>query len=129
MRYMMLMIPKGYQKASPDAMPDAEAVAKMMKYNEALKQAGALLSLDGLHPPAKAARVSFAGGKPSVTRGPFSAATEAVGGYWLIQASSEDEAIQWASRCPAADGDVIEVRQVFEMTDFPADVQQAAQGH
>ena len=74
MRFMMLMIPKGYEKAAPGAMPDPDAVAEMMKYNEALQKAGVLLSLDGLHPPSMGARVSFSGGKPIVTDGPFAEA-------------------------------------------------------
>jgi hypothetical protein len=126
MRFMMLMIPKGYEKADAGARPDAKAVAAMMKYNEELTKAGVLLALDGLHPPATGARVSFAGGKPKVTDGPFAEAKELVGGYWMIQVRSKEEAVEWASRCPANDGDLIEVRQVFEMADFPPDVQKAA---
>jgi hypothetical protein len=126
MRFMMLMIPKGYEKASPGAVPDAKAVAAMMKYNESLQKAGVLLALDGLQPPSKGARLSFSGGKPRVTDGPFTETKEALGGYWMIQVKSKEEAVEWASRCPASDGDVIEVRQVFEMSDFPADVQDAA---
>jgi hypothetical protein len=126
MRFMMLMIPKGYEKAAPGAMPDAKAVAAMMKYNEALQKAGVLLALDGLHPPAMGARVSFSGGKPKVTDGPFAEAKEALGGYWMIQVKSKEEAIAWASRCPASDNEVIEIRQVQEMSDFPADVKEVA---
>ena len=128
MRFMMLMIPKGYETAAPDTMPDADAVAAMMKYNEALKEAGVLLSLDGLHPPASGTRVSFAGGKPTVTEGPFPDVTECLGGYWMIDVKSKEEAIAWAKRCPASDNEVIEIRQVFEMEEFPADVQEAAAG-
>ena len=128
MRFMMLMIPKGYEKAEPGATPDAEAVAKMMKYNEELQKAGVLLALDGLHPPSSGARVSFANGKPTVKDGPFPEAKEVVGGYWMIQVKSRDEAIQWAKRCPGSDNEVIEIRQVFEMADFPPDVQKAAAG-
>jgi hypothetical protein len=128
MRFMMLMIPKGYEGAAPGTMPDAEAVAAMMKYNESLQKAGVLLALDGLHPPSMGARVSFSGGKPKVTDGPFAEAKEVVGGYWMIQVRSREEAIQWASRCPASDNEVIEVRQVQEFDDFPADVQKAAAG-
>ena len=128
MRFMMLMIPKGYEAAAPDAMPTAEAVAAMMKYNEALKQAGVLITLDGLHPPSTGARVSFAGGKPLVTDGPFAEAKEVIGGYWMIDVKSRDEAIVWAKRCPASDNEIIEIRQVQEMADFPADVQEAAVG-
>ena len=126
MRFMMLMIPKGYEKAAPGTMPDAKAVAAMMKYNESLQKAGVLLTLDGLHPPSMGARVSFSGGKPKVTYGPFIETKEVLGGYWMIEVKSKEEAIEWASRCPASDNEVIEVRQVQEFSDFPADVQKAA---
>ena len=128
MRFMMLMMPKGYEKALPGTMPDANAVATMMKYNEALQKAGVLLALDGLHPPSMGARVTFSGGKPKVTDGPFTEAKEVIGGYWMIQVKSKEEAVEWASRCPASDNEVIELRQVQEMSDFPADVQEAAAG-
>jgi hypothetical protein len=125
MRFMMLMIPGGYESAPPGTLPDAEAVAAMMKYNESLQRAGVLLALDGLHPPSMGARVSFAGGKPKVTDGPFAEAKEVVGGYWLIQVKSKEEAIEWAKRCPGSENEVIEVRQVQELSDFPADMQEA----
>jgi hypothetical protein len=128
MRYMMLMIPGGYADAPVDAVPSAEAVTEMMKYNEELQKAGVLLALDGLHPPASGARVSFKGGKPIVMDGPFTEVKEVVGGYWMIDVGSRDEAIEWARRCPATENDVIEVRRVFEMSDFPEDVQNAAEG-
>ena len=128
MRFMMLMIPKGYESAEPGAMPDAAAVAAMMKYNEDLQNAGILLALDGLHPPSMGARVSFAGGKPVVTDGPFAEAKEVLGGYWMIEVSSKEEAVAWAARCPASENEIIEVRQVQEMADFPEDVQEAAAG-
>jgi len=128
MRFMMLMIPKGYESAAPGATPPADAVAAMMKYNESLSKAGVLIALDGLHPPSMGARVSFAGGKPKVTDGPFAEAKEVLGGYWMIQVRSRDEAIAWASRCPASGNEVIEIRQVQEFEDFPPDVQKAAEG-
>ncbi|WP_437498624.1 YciI family protein [Sorangium sp. So ce1099] len=128
MRFMMLMIPRGYESAAPGTMPDAKAVASMMKYNESLQKAGVLLALDGLHPPSMGARVAFPGGRPQVTDGPFAEAKEVLGGYWMIQVKSKEEAIAWASRCPASDDAVIEVRQVQELSDFPADVQEAAPG-
>ena len=128
MRYMMLVIPKGYEKAPAGTVPDAGAVAAMMNYNEVLQKAGVLLALDGLHPPSMGARVSFPGGKPKVQDGPFAEAKEVIGGYCMIQVKSKEEAIEWAKRCPAADGDVIEIRQVQEMADFPDDVQAAAAG-
>ncbi|HMD03063.1 MAG TPA: YciI family protein [Candidatus Baltobacteraceae bacterium] len=127
MRFMMLMIPKGYEKAAPGTVPTAEAVSAMSKYNDSLAKAGVLLALEGLQPPSMGARVSFRGGKASVTDGPFAEAKEVVGGYWMIEVKSKEEAIEWASRCPAGDNEVIEVRQVFEMSDFPPDVQEAAQ--
>src|SRR5213595_310469 len=126
MRFMMLMIPKGYEKAEPGTMPDAKAVEAMMKYNESLQKAGVLLALDGLHPPSMGARVSFGGGKTKVTDGPFTEAKEVLGGYWMIQVKSRAEAIEWAKRAPMQDGDLIEVRQVQEISDFPPDVQKAA---
>ncbi len=128
MRFMMLVIPQGYEKAAPGTMPDAKLVAEMMKYNESLQKAGVLLGLDGLHPPSMGARVSFKGGKPQVTDGPFIETKEVLGGYWMINVKSLGEAIEWAKRAPMPEGEVIEVRQVQEMEDFPADVQKAAAG-
>jgi hypothetical protein len=128
MRFMMLMIPGGYEMAAPGTMPSAEAVAAMMKYNEALKDAGVLITLDGLHPPSMGARVSFASGKPIVTDGPFTEAKEVLGGYWMIEVKSREEAIAWAKRCPASGNEVIEIRQVQEMADFPPDIQEAVAG-
>jgi hypothetical protein len=126
MRFMMLVIPKAYENARADFVPPVELVAKMTKYNESLTKAGVLLGLDGLHPPAKGARVTFSGGKPKVTDGPFTESKELLGGYWMIQVKSRDEAIEWARRAPMLDGDVIEVRQVQEIEDFPPDVRKAA---
>jgi hypothetical protein len=129
---MMFMIPQVYQAEGAGGgrlenfHPDAEAVSAMMKYNEELAKAGALLSLDGLHPSSKGARVKFTGGKPRVTDGPFTESKEVVGGYWLINVKSKEDAIEWAKRCPAATGDVIEVRQIFEVSEFPPEVQEAA---
>ena len=128
MRFMMLMIPKGYEKATPGTMPDAKGVEAMMKYNESLQKAGVLLALDGLHPPSMGARVSFASGKPKVTDGPYTETKEVLGGYWMIRVKSKEEAVEWAKRCPASDNEVIEIRQVQEFSDFPADVKKAAAG-
>jgi hypothetical protein len=128
MRFMMLMIPRGYESAQPGTMPSADAVAAMMKYNEELQKAGVLLALDGLHPPSMGARISFEGGKPRVTDGPFAEAKEVLGGYWMLQVKSRDEAIEWAKRCPGSENEVIELRQVMEMDDFPPDVKDAAAG-
>ena len=128
MRFMMLMIPKGYETAKPGTTPDAEMVAKMMKYNESLQKAGVLLALDGLHPPSMGARITFEGGTPKVTDGPFAEAREVLGGYWMIQVKSKEEALEWAKRAPMGDNEIIELRQVQEMSDFPEDVKKAAEG-
>ncbi len=128
MRFMMLMIPKGYEKAAPGTMPDAAAIAAMMKYNKEMQEAGVLLALEGLHPPSMGARVSFGGGKAKVTDGPFPEAKEVLGGYWMIDVKSKEEAIAWAMRCPASQNEMIEIRQVQEMSEFPAEVQQQAAG-
>jgi hypothetical protein len=126
MRFMMFMYP-GIDTDAESWQPSAEDVAAMTAYNEELSKAGALLSLDGLRPPGDGARVRFGGEVPTVTDGPFAEAKEVVGGYWLIQASSKEEAVEWATRCPANEGDFIEVRRVFEMEDFPEDAQEAAE--
>jgi hypothetical protein len=120
MRFMMLVIPKGYESAAPDAVPSVEGIARMAEYNKSLQQAGVLLGLDGLFPPSAGARVTFSEGKPTVTDGPFSEAKEIVGGYWIIQASSREEAIEWAKRAPMTNNETIEVRRIYEKSDFPA---------
>ena len=125
MRFMMLVIPKANEYAKADFVPPAELMIKMGKFNDSMSKAGVLLSLDGLTSPAKAARVSFAGGKPRVTDGPFAEAKEIVGGFWMIQVRSREEAVEWARRAPMQDGDIIEIRQVQELTDFPEDLKKA----
>jgi hypothetical protein len=128
MRFMMLMIPKGYEGAKPGTMPEAKAVEAMMRYNKELQEAGVLLALDGLHPPSMGVRVTYAGGKPKVTDGPFAEAKEVLGGYWMINVKSKQEAIDWAKKVPAGENETVEVRQVQEFSDFPQDVQAAAAG-
>jgi len=123
---MMLVIPKAYENAAADFVPPADLVAKMTKYNESLAKAGIVLGLDGLHPPVKGTRVKFAGGKPKTIDGPFTESKELIGGYWMIQVKSKEEAVEWAKRAPMLDGDIIEVRQVQEIEDFPEDVRRAA---
>ena len=131
MRFMMLMIPEVYQgtkgkNVGPNFAPPADAVEKMTKFNEDLVKAGALITGDGLHPLSSGARVSYAGGRPHVTDSPFTESKEVLGGDWMIQVKSKEEAIEWAKRIPAASGDVVEIRQVQEMDDFPPEVQKAA---
>ena len=128
MRFMMLMIPLGYETAQPDVQLDPERVRAMMKFNQDLKDAGVLIALDGLHPPSMGARVSFKTGKPLVTDGPFAEVKEVLGGYWMIDVASREEAIAWASKCPGSEDEIIEIRQVHEMSDFSPEVQEAAAG-
>ena len=128
MRFMLLMIPQGYCSAPPDVQLDPERVKAMMKYNEALQQAGILITLDGLHPPSAGARDSFASGKPVVTDGPFTESKEVLGGYWMIDVKSQEEAIAWACKCPASENEIIEIRRVQEMADFSDEVREAAAG-
>jgi hypothetical protein len=125
-RFMMFIYPNITDEQYEQGF-DADDAAQMQTYNEALTQAGVLLALDGLHPASKGARITVSGGKKTVTDGPFTEAKELVGGYWLIDVKSKEEAVEWATRAPIGDGDVIEVRQVFEMSDFDEDVQQASQ--
>ena len=124
MRFMMIMFPKDYATAKPGTVPDFKEMEAMGKYNEELGKAGVLLALDGLTPPATmSARVTFKSGKSKVTDGPFTETKEVVGGYWIIQVKSREEALEWASRIPGKDTEMVEVRRLFEITDFPADVQ------
>jgi hypothetical protein len=127
---MVLMIPGVYRgnKKLTNFVPPADAVAKMTKFNAELQKKGAILSLDGLHPLTKGARISYSGGKATVTDGPFVEAKEVLGGYWMLRANSKEEVVEWMKRCPAEPDDVIEIRQIFDMEDFPADVQEAAKG-
>ncbi len=125
MRFMMLVIPKGYESAEAGTMPEADAVEKMMKYNEALQKAGVLLALDGLHPPSMGFRVHYQGGKAEVVDGPFAEVKEVVGGYWMIDVASREEAVEWAKKAPMGDNEIIEVRQVQDFEDFPDDVKEA----
>jgi hypothetical protein len=132
MRFLMMMIPRGYQPDTPVSerageviAPTVEELAPMGKFNDDLEKAGMLIEVDGLHPLAKGARVAFAKGTATVTDGPFIESKEVIGGFWILQANSKQEVVERARRCPALDGDVIEIRQIFELSDFPPDVQQA----
>lgn len=124
MRFMMFIYPHIEQEA--DWTPDVEAVAAMSKYNEELSKAGVLLALDGLHPTSEGARITYEGSKPRVTDGPFAETKEVIGGYWMLETRTKEEAIEWATRCPAGGDVVLELRRVFEMSDFPPELQTAA---
>jgi hypothetical protein len=122
-RFMLLMYPNVTAEQYEQGVRPEDA-RPMMRFNETLLQAGALLAIDGLHPPSKGARVTRTGGSKTVTDGPFTEAKELIGGYWLIDVKSKEEAVEWASRAPINDGDVIEVRQVFEVEDHSPAVQE-----
>src|ERR1700735_5455367 len=124
MHYMMIMFPGGYATAKPGALPDHKAIEAMGKYNEELGKAGVLVTLNGLTPPATmSARVTFKGGKSKVTDGPFPETKEVVGGFWIIQVKSREEALEWASRIPGQDNEMVEVRRLFDLTDFDSETQ------
>ena len=121
MRFMMIV--KASKDSEAGKMPDEEILNAMGKYNEELMKAGVLIDLAGLHPSAKGARIKFSGGKTTVIDGPFAETRELIAGYWIINVKSRDEAIAWARRVPCPHGEnqegEIEIRQVFELEDFP----------
>lgn len=132
MQFMVFMIPAAYQPNNgkqAEFKPDPKRMIAMMsamgKFNDEIKKTGALRSVDGLSPLAKGARLAFAGGKPTITEGPAIDSKEVVGGFWLVEAKSRQQVVDWWKRCPAEDGDVIEIRQVADLSDFPAEVQKA----
>ena len=127
MRFMMLL-PAPVEALEKFAVPNVELVTAMMKFNEEMSKAGVLLTAEGLHPTSKGTRVRDSGGKRVVTDGPFIEAKEVIAGFWIIQVKSKEEAIEWASRCPLPECGVIEIRQVFENSDFPPELQKKASG-
>ena len=121
MKFMMLLIPAVYhgnKTLDSGFAPDPKKVEEMGRFNDEMAKSVKILSLNGLHPLGKGARVSFGKGKPVVTDGPFIETKEVLGGYWMIEAPSKEEVVKWAQRCPAEEGDVIEIRQIFEAADF-----------
>ena len=128
MRFMVIV--KATQESETGAMPDPELMAAMGRYNEELVKAGVMLAGEGLQPSSKGARIKFSGTSRTVIDGPFAETKELIAGFWLFQVKSKEEAIEWVKRSPNPfHGDSeIEIRQVFEMEDFPADVQKAAEG-
>ena len=125
MRFMLLMMPQDQdcQQAASNARPSVDKVAAMMQFTAEMKLSGILLGVEGLHPPAKATRVTFGRDKNFITDGPFIETKEVLGGYWMIQVDSKTEAIEWAVRCPATVNDIIEIRQLQELNEFPAELQ------
>ena len=124
MRFMVLV--KATKTSEAGAMPDEKLLTAMGKYNEELSKAGVLLDLSGLQPSSKGARVRFSGNKRTVIDGPFSETKELIAGYWLIQVKSKEEAIEWVKRCPNPHNEdsEIEIRQLFELSDFELTPQQ-----
>ncbi len=120
MRFMMLV--KASKDSEAGVMPNKELLAAMGELTEAMAKAGVLLAAEGLHASSKGARVTYTGRKRLVTDGPFAETKELLAGFWIIEVKSRAEALEWASRVPFTDGEVVEVRQVFETSDFPADV-------
>ena len=118
MKFMMLMIPAGYhgntQPTHPN-FPDPKALEKMGRFNDELGKALKITDVNGLHPLIAGARVSFAKGKATVTDGPFIETREVLGGYWILEAPSKAEVVKWAEKCPAEEGDIIEVREIFNL--------------
>ncbi len=122
MRFMMLLPAPGY--ALEQGLPTKELVTAMQKYNDEMRKDGVLILAEGLHPPSKGKRLRVSGGKPVVTDGPFAEAKEVIAGFWIIQAKSQEEAMEWAKRCPLPEGGLMEIRQVFEHCDFPPELQE-----
>jgi hypothetical protein len=120
MRFMMIV--KASKESEAGALPSKKLVAAMGKFNEEMIKAGVMLSGEGLHPSSKGARIAYSGQKRTVTDGPFSQTGELIAGFWVIKVKSRQEAMEWASRVPFTNGEVVEVRQIFEASDFPPEI-------
>ena len=115
MRFMMIV--KASAESEAGVLPTEEQLAAMAEFNDQMVKAGVMLAGEGLQASSKGARVAFSGAKPTVTDGPFAEAKELIAGFWLIEAKSKEEAVEWAKRVPFDEGE-IEIRQVFELEDF-----------
>jgi hypothetical protein len=120
MRFMMLV--KASKESEAGMLPSKELIAAMGQFNEEMVKAGVLIAGEGLQASSKGARITYSGSRRSVTDGPFAETKELLAGFWMIDVKSKADAIAWASRVPFTDGEVVEVRQVFEASDFPSDV-------
>jgi hypothetical protein len=116
MRFMLIV--KADKNSEAGVLPSEELLAEMARYNEELVKAGVLLAAEGLHPSSKGARVRFSGKKRTVIDGPFAESKELIAGYWIWQCKSREEAIDWLKRAPFDDGAEVEIRQIFELSDF-----------
>jgi hypothetical protein len=126
MRFLVMVKPPpaAYEAGG---MPSSELVAKMGAFNAELADAGMLLAAEGLYPSSQGARITFAAGKPTVIDGPFTESKELIGGFWLLQVKSKDEAVAWLSRCPFEGNEEIELRQIREVEDFAAAMRDSAE--
>src|SRR5262245_44196579 len=124
MRFMVIV--KANKDSEAGVLPSKELLAAMGEFNEEMMKAGVLLAAEGLQPSSKGARIRFAGGKRTVIDGPFAETKELIAGFWMIRVKSKEEAIEWIKRCPApfegGQESEIEIRQVFEASDFPAEI-------
>jgi hypothetical protein len=116
MRFLVMV--KATKESEAGEMPSAHMLSKMGEFNAGLAKDGVILAADGLAPSSQGARISYAGGKPSVTDGPFTETKELVAGFWILQARSKEEVIERLSHCPFERGEQIEIRRIFEMEDF-----------
>ena len=128
MRFMMSLPSSVEALEKWDAAPNKEVVSAMRKFNADIAKAGVLLAAEGLHATSKGTRIRVSGGKQIVTDGPFAEAKEVIAGFWIIQVKSKEEAVEWAKRCPLPEGGLIEIRQVFENSDFPPELQKKTAG-
>ena len=128
MRFMMMLPcpPEPLERLT--VSPNAEIVTAMRKYNEEMTKAGVLLAAEGLHASSKGFRIKVTGGKKIVTDGPFTETKELIAGFWIIQVKSREEALEWAKRCPLPENGLMEIRQVFENSDFPPELQKQKAG-
>ena len=118
MRFMVMV--RANEETEAGVMPSTEILAAMGKFNEEMVKAGIMLAGEGLHPSKRATRLKFSGAKPTVIDGPFPA-SELVCGFWMLQAKSKDEVLDWMKRAPFDGGAEIEIRQIFEAEDFGAE--------
>jgi hypothetical protein len=117
-----MVLVKASKESEAGELPSKEILAEMGRFNEEMVKAGVMLAGEGLQASSKGARINFSGKRPTVTDGPFTESKELVAGFWLIQAKSKEEAIEWISRAPFKNGEEVEIRQVFEASDFGPDI-------
>ena len=120
MRCMVFV--KANKDSEAGVLPSTELLTNMGKFNEELVKAGVMLAGEGLKPSSAGKRITFTGGKPTITDGPFAEAKELVAGFWIWQVRNIEEAVEWLKRSPFGPGAEVEIRQVYEVSDFPAEV-------